>query len=75
MNQQESIVETVNNAGNNEDRTEMQQIYLQNVIPPICFHLNRAGKGNDDISTENHLKPGKVLIFYLYFFKYLNSVL
>jgi hypothetical protein len=29
-------------------------IYLINVISPICFHLNRVGNGNDDISSEEN---------------------
>ncbi len=38
-----------------------------NVIPPICFQRNRMGNGNDDISSEEHLKirkPGEVLFYY-----------
>ena len=30
-----------------------------NVISPICFHLNRMGNGNDDISSEKHFENSK----------------
>jgi hypothetical protein len=42
--------------GNNEDRKEIQ-----------CFHLNRLGNVNDDISSGEHFensKPEEELIYY-----------
>jgi hypothetical protein len=35
---------------------------------PICFHLNRLGNGNDDISSEEHFENStktEVLLYYL----------
>jgi hypothetical protein len=30
------------------------------VTSPICFHLNRVGNGNDDISSEEHFQNSMV---------------
>jgi hypothetical protein len=32
-----------------------------NVISPICFHLNRVGNGNDDITSEEHFENSKTV--------------
>jgi hypothetical protein len=40
-----------------EDRKEIQ--YIIYVISPLCFHLNRVGNGNDDISPEENFEHSK----------------
>jgi hypothetical protein len=59
-----------------------QQRYSVNVSSPLCFHLNRVGNGNDDITSENHFenlktRRGTVLIYYKncsFLSKYLTSI-
>jgi hypothetical protein len=47
-----------------------------NVIPTICFHLNRVGNGNDDILPEKHFKNSKTrkFLFINRTVKYFNSI-
>jgi hypothetical protein len=51
-----------------------------NVSSPICFHLNRVGNGNDDISTEEHSENSKTrkdttVIYCSFLIKYFNPIL
>ncbi len=36
---------------------------ISNKCSAICFHLNRVGNGDDDISSEEHF--GEIFEFYL----------
>jgi hypothetical protein len=31
------------------------------MLSPICFHLNREGNGNDDISSEEHFENSETI--------------
>jgi hypothetical protein len=44
-----------------ETQRNLVDVSPSNVISPICFHLNREGHGNDDISSAEHFKNSKTI--------------